>query len=220
MVWRVHCRRAIPRLSHSAGAHWRSQRLAYFLEKIPIFQLPAAWPAQAARQQGHWDAFSLPFRSFPMSNQINGPVPQADLDKALDLLKQARAIVERHLHPLTPKERKTLYKLGDKNLGFMQKIVAYATNTAAFVPSFISLEEVKQDVAVAAAFTPLEQFAAQLALDLNSTRMLAGSEGMDGTSPIYKNIKFLAEQKQPAAQGAYDDLSQQYPGRPAKKNLP
>ena len=153
-----------------------------------------------------------------MSNQINGLIPQADLDKALDLLKQARAVVEPHLHPLTPQERKTLYKLGDKNLGFMQKILTYATNTAAFVPAFISLEEVKQDVAVAAALAPLEQFAAQLALDLNSTKMLAGSEGMDGTSPIYQNIKFLAEQKQPAAQGAYDDLSQQYPGRPSRKN--
>ena len=152
-----------------------------------------------------------------MSNQINAAIPQADLDKALDLLKQARAIVEPHLHPLTPTERKTLYKLGDKNLGFMQKILTYATNTAAFVPSFISLAEVKQDVAVAAALAPLEQFTAQLALDLNSTKMLAGSEGMDGTSPIYQNIKFLAEQKQPAAQGAYDDLSQQYPGRPSKK---
>ena len=153
-----------------------------------------------------------------MSNQINGLIPQADLDKALDLLKQARAVLDLHLHPLTPQERKTLYKLGDKNLGFMQKILTYATNTAAFVPAFISLEEVKQDVAVAAALAPLEQFAAQLALDLNSTKMLAGSEGMDGTSPIYQNIKFLAEQKQPAAQGAYDDLSQQYPGRPSRKN--
>lgn len=50
--------------------------------------------------------------------------------------------------------------------------------------------------------------------------MLAGSEGMDGSSPIYQNIKFLAGQKQPAAQSAYDDLSQHYPGRSAKTNLP
>ena len=152
-----------------------------------------------------------------MSNQINSPIPQPELDKALDHLRQARTIVEQYLHPLTPKERKTLYKLGDKNLGFMQKIITYASNTAAFVPAFINLEDVKQDVAVAAALAPLEQFATQLALDLNSTKMLAGSEGMDGSSPIYKNIKFLAEQKQPAAQSAYDDLRQQYPGRPSKQ---
>ena len=152
-----------------------------------------------------------------MSNQINGPVPQADLDKALDLMKQARTIMERHLHPLTPQERKTLYKLGDKMLGFLQKLLSYATNTPAFVPAFINLDEVKQDVAVATAFLPLEQFASTFALDLSSTRMLAGSEGMDGGSPIYKNIKFQAEQNQPGAQGAYDDLSQQFPGRPSRK---
>lgn len=152
-----------------------------------------------------------------MSNQINAAIPQADLDKALDLLKQARAILDPHLHPLTPTERKTLYKLGDKTLGFLQKLLIYATNTAAFVPAFIKLDDVKQDVAVAAALTPLEQYTAQLALDLNSTKMLAGSEGMDGGSPIYKNIKFLAEQNQPGAQAAYNDLSQQFPGRPSKK---
>lgn len=155
-----------------------------------------------------------------MPNQINAAIPPADLAKALDLLKQARAILDPYLHPLTPKERKTLYKLGDKNLGFMQKVITYATNTASFVPAFVSLEDVKQDVAVAAALAPIEQYATQLALDLNSTKMLAGSEGIEGTSPIYKNIKFLAEQKQPGAQAAYDDLSQQYPGRPSKKNLP
>ena len=184
---------------------------------MTIFPAPAAWPGQTARQQGHWDVFFLPFSSFPVSNQINAPIPPADLAKALDLLKQARAILAPHLHPLTPKERKTLYKLGDKSLGFMQKLLTYATDTAAFVPAFISLDDVKQDVAVAAALAPLEQFTTQLALDLNSTKMLAGSEGMEGSSPIYKNIKFLAEQNQPAAQGAYDDLSQHYPGRPSKQ---
>ena len=102
----------------------------------------------------------------------------------------------------------------------MQKLLTYATNNATFVPSFIALDEVKQDVGVAADLSALDQFSAQLALDINSTRMLAGSEGMDGSSPIYKNIKFLAEQNQPGAQAAYDDLRQQFPGRPAKKPPP
>jgi len=89
-----------------------------------------------------------------MPNQINAAIPSADLEKALDLLKQARAILAPYLHPLTPKERKTLYKLGDKNLGFMQKIITCATDTASFVPAFIKLEEVKLDVAVAASLAP------------------------------------------------------------------
>ena len=187
--------------------------------RFPTLRPPAAWPGPAP---GSWgDGISFPaFFAVTMSNNINATIPAKDLADALDHLKKARAILDPHLHPLTPKERKTLYKLGDKSVGFMNKLLTYATNTPAFVPAFIDLAELKQDVGVATDLGPVEQFAAQLALDLNSTKMLAGSEGMDQTSPIYKNIKFQAEQNQPGAQAAYDDLSKQFPGRPSKKAAP
>ena len=38
-----------------------------------------------------------------MSNQINATIPPADLAKALDLLKQTRALLDPHLRPLTPR---------------------------------------------------------------------------------------------------------------------
>ena len=155
-----------------------------------------------------------------MPNQITAAIPPAKLAEALDHLKQARTVLEPYLHPLTPDERKNIVKMGDKSVSFMTKLLDYAANTPAFVPGFISYDELKQDVGVATDLTPLEQFAEQLALDLNSTVMLAGSEGMSQASPVYQNIKFLASQNQPGAQAAYDDLSQRFPGRPAKKDQP
>ncbi|HEX8328848.1 MAG TPA: hypothetical protein VF629_15015 [Hymenobacter sp.] len=155
-----------------------------------------------------------------MPNQITAAIPPAKLAEALDHLKQARAVLEPYLHPLTPDERKNIVKMGDKSVSFMTKLLDYAANTPAFVPGFISYDELKQDVGVATDLTPLEQFAEQLALDLNSTVMLAGSEGMSQASPVYQNIKFLAQQRQPGAQAAYDDLSQRFPGRAAKKPAP
>ncbi len=129
-------------------------------------------------------------------------------------------MLEPHLHPLTPDERKNILKMGDKSVGFMNKLLGYAANTPAFVPAFVSFEALKQDVAVATDLSPLENFATQLALDLDSTVLVAGAEGMGLASPVYKNIKFLAEQNQPGAQAAYDDLSQRFPGRPAKQKPP
>ena len=155
-----------------------------------------------------------------MPNQITAAIPPADLAKALEHLQQARALLAPYLHALTPDERKNIVKMGDKSVGFMQKLLDYAATTPAFVPAFISFEELQQDVGMATAITPLEQLAAQLALDLNSTVMLAGSEGMSQASPVYQNIKFLAQQRQPGAQAAYDDLSQRWPGRVAKKAAP
>ncbi|UOQ97913.1 hypothetical protein MUN81_00075 [Hymenobacter sp. 5317J-9] len=40
---------------------------------------------------------------------------------------------------------------------------------------------------------------------------------MGTASPVYKNIQFLAEQRQPGAQAAYDHLSQRSPNRLPKK---
>ena len=155
-----------------------------------------------------------------MPNQITDAIPAAKLAEALDHLQKARTVLAPYLHPLTPDERKNIVKMGDKSVGFMTKLLDYAAATPAFVPGFISYDELKQDVGVATALTPLEQLAEQLALDLNSTVMVAGSEGMSQASPVYQNIKFLAQQRQPGAQAAYDDLSQRWPGRVAKKAAP
>jgi len=153
-----------------------------------------------------------------MSNQITAAIPAAKLAEALDLLQQARAVLAPYLHPLTPDERQNIVKMGDKTVGFMAKLLDYAATTPAFVPPFISYDELKQDVGVATALAPVEQLAAQLALDLNSTMLVAGGEGMGHALPVYKNIKFMADMKQPGAQAAYDDLSQRFPGRgPAAK---
>lgn len=151
-----------------------------------------------------------------MADRINASIPPAVLAQALDHLQQARTLLAPHLHPLTPTERKRITKMGNKTIGFMQKLVSYATNNAGFVPAFVDLNELRQDVSVAADLQPVEQAAAQLALDLNSTVLVAGAEGMLSGSPVYKNIKFMAEQNQPGAQAAYTDLSERYPGRPVK----
>ena len=155
-----------------------------------------------------------------MPNQITAAIPAKALAEALDHLKQARAVLEPYLHPLTPDERQGIVKMGDKTMGFMTKLLDYATNSPAFVPPFISYLEMKQDVDVATGLLPLDQYVGQLALDLSSTIMVAGAEGMGQALPVYKNIKFLAEQKQPGAQAAYDDLSQRFPGRPTGSKKP
>ena len=43
-------------------------------------------------------------------------------------------------------------------------------------------------------------------------KMLAGSDAYAAALVLYNNIKFLAKNKQPGAQAAYDDLAQRFPG--------
>ena len=85
-----------------------------------------------------------------MPNQITATIPAKTLAEALEHLQQARALLGPCLHPLTPDERQNIVKMGDKSRGFMTKRLDYAANSPAFVPPFVSYDELKQDVAVAA----------------------------------------------------------------------
>ena len=50
-----------------------------------------------------------------------------------------------------------------------------------------------------------------LVFEPNSTIIMTGSEGTSQASLVCQNIKFLAQQKQPGAQAASDDMSQRVP---------
>ena len=105
-----------------------------------------------------------------------------------------------------------MLRMADKTVAFVTKTTDYATSTPAFVPPFVDLAELRQDTAGMAALTPLRQQLDQLALDLDSTVMVAGSEAYANALTVYGNIKFLAKNEQPVAQAAYDDLSVRFPG--------
>ena len=151
-----------------------------------------------------------------MPNEFHSDIPAPVLQDVQQHLDAIRAALAPYLVSLTPDERRTMLRMADKTVAFVQKTNDYATNNASFVPPFVDLAELKQDVAGLTALAPLHQQLEQLALDVDSTMMTAGSEAYAASLIIYNNIKFLAKNKQPGAQTAYDDLSQRFVGRPTK----
>ncbi len=150
-----------------------------------------------------------------MPNEFHTDVPASVLADVQQHLDAIRAALAPYLLSLTPKERKTMLRMADKTVAFVTKATEYAANNASFVPTFVDLAELQQDTAGMAALTPLRQQFEQLALDTDSTVMIAGSEAYGNALTVYNNIKFLASNKQPGAQAAYDDLRVRFPGRPA-----
>ncbi len=142
-----------------------------------------------------------------MPNEFHQDIPAkvlADVQQHLDAIKAALAP---YLISLTPDERRTMLRMADKTVAFVQKTSDYATNNPAFVPGFVDLAELQHNLAGVTALTPLRQQFEQLALDTDSTVMTAGGEAYANSLTIYGNLKFRAKNKQPGAQAAYDDLS-------------
>lgn len=147
-----------------------------------------------------------------MPNEFAQTIPAPVLQQAQQHLDAIKNALAPYLTSLTPEERKTMPRMADKTVAFVPKTADYAATTPAFVPPFVDMAELTQDAAGVSALTPLRQ---QLALDTDSTVMVAGSEAYTTALTVYANINFLAKNKQPGAQAAYDDLSVRFPGRPA-----
>ncbi len=153
-----------------------------------------------------------------MANDFNLSIPAATVQQVQQHLDAIKTILAPYLISLTPEERKTLPRMADKTVAFVTKTADYAANSPAFVPPFVDPVELTQDVAGVSALTPLRQQLEQLALDTDSTVMVAGSEAYTTALTIYANIKFLAKNKQPGAQAAYEDLKERFAGQgPSKK---
>ena len=147
-----------------------------------------------------------------MQNDFVTAIPAAVLTQVQTAIAQIVTALKPYLHPLTPQERQDMLKMGDKTVAFVQKTREYAIQNPSFVPAFVSLADFKIDADALAGLAPLCQQLEGLALDTNSTLMVAGSDAYAEALTIYKNIKFLAENNQPGAQAAYDELRQRFPG--------
>ena len=145
-----------------------------------------------------------------MPNEFHSDIPAEVLQAVQQHLTDIRAALAPYLVSLTPEERKTMLRMADKTVAFVQKTTDYATNNAAFVPPFVSLADLKQDAAGLTALTPVRQQLEQLYTDVDSTVMQAGSEAYGAALTVYGNIQFLAKNKQPGAQATYDDLKQRF----------
>ena len=149
-----------------------------------------------------------------MQNLFTTPIPDAVLKKAMGYFEQGAAELRPYLLPLTPEERATMLKMGAKTVEFVQKAYEYAVQNPSFVPVFLDMKDFAADAAAVSGLSPLHLLLDGVALDTDSTMMLAGSDAFAAALVLYNNIKFLAKNKQPGAQAAYDELSKRFPGNP------
>ena len=133
-----------------------------------------------------------------------------DVQTHLDAIKVALAP---YLLSLTPEERKTMLRMADKTLAFVQKTTEYAIDNPAFVPSFVDLAELKQNAIGMAVLTPPTPTVRTGRPRHRFHGDDAGSESYSNSLTIYTNIKFLAKNKQPGAQAAFDDLKARFAGQ-------
>lgn len=122
-----------------------------------------------------------------------------------------------NLITLTPEQRRTLPKMGDKTQAFVSKSIDYARQNPDVLPKYLDINEYTKDVE---AYNRLFQIAAptqKLVEEVDDTMLLVGSEAYTASLAFYSALKTAIAAGEVGLKGVYDDLSARFPGRPTTK---
>ena len=152
-----------------------------------------------------------------MINLVTQAIPAKIVADALRSIRDARAALAPYLISLTTEERATLPKMGDKSVSFVTKAAEYAQTLPKLMPQYLDVAGLVTDAGVSSDLLPLFLELDGFALDVDSTRMEAGSEGYTGALMAFNSLQAAADQNQPGAQAAVAVLEVRFAGQGKRK---
>lgn len=143
----------------------------------------------------------------------------------LQTVKDSIAVIEKTLAHvltvnLTPEDRSSLLKLGDKTLAFVEKAMELGSLNAHFVPSFIDFPETQKDYKLSRDLFSLLLQLQPLVRGLEDAKMLAGSEAYEVALAIYSTTKLASASSIAGTQAIVNELALRYPSRKRRTENP
>ena len=145
-----------------------------------------------------------------MDNKINFAIPEEAITQATQKLNEVAAILLPYLIALTPEERRTIPKMSDKTMPFVEKTIEYCETAPQFAPPYLDSKALVGDMKVTQQLTPLLRTAIALNDGLDDTVMEAGGESYVNALSYYNSVKQAAKMNVPGAKSIYDDLSKRF----------
>ena len=152
-----------------------------------------------------------------MENKISFIIPDEVIGSITKKLNGAAEELQAYLIALTPEERKTIPKMSDKTMPFVEKTLEYCTSAPQFVPQYMDAGALAGDFKVTNQLTPLFRTIKALNDGLDDTIMEAGGEAYMNALNYYNSVKQAAKMNVPGAKSIYEDLSKRFEkSKPAK----
>ncbi|MEW6494294.1 MAG: hypothetical protein AB1589_17540 [Cyanobacteriota bacterium] len=112
-----------------------------------------------------------------------------DIKAALQTIQQKLPF----LVNLTPDEKRSLVKMGDKSLAFVNNSLSAAQTNRDILPANFDVEEFTRDYQLSLALTELLTGLRQLEEQMDDTLMAVGSEAMNSSLTVYNYVKTAAK---------------------------
>jgi hypothetical protein len=140
-------------------------------------------------------------------NRVSATLSDADRQAVLAAVNTIREKLP-FLVDLSPDERRTLPRMGDKSRGFVTQALEVATLNPDILPRSFDVDEMRKDVELLSALSPIMASLSQLSELVEDTHMEVGSEAYASALLVYQYAR--AGGKGSALDGALDALSQRF----------
>jgi hypothetical protein len=143
-------------------------------------------------------------------------VPPDVLAEVRQKLADAYNLLKPFLVSITPTKRRTLYKVGEKSWGFLERTHGFSKQYPHLLPAFLDTGAFDIDFADARNLRAIKHQALLLSSSLDDTLMVASSEALQSALVIYKSAKVAAAQNIPGGKLVYAELKNRF-SRPARR---
>ena len=143
-------------------------------------------------------------------NLINAQVPEAELAKIQEKLREIRELLAPYIATLTMEDRKSLPKMSDKTLSFVAKTSEYVKSNPKLVPPMMEADEFAKDFTLNQSLQPVYNSLKQLVDNLSDTLMLSVHEAYAQALLYYASVKMAARLGDQDAKSIHEDLSKRF----------
>jgi hypothetical protein len=146
-------------------------------------------------------------------NKISASLSDTDQQAVMSAINTIRQKLP-FLIDLSPEERKSLPKMGDRSRAFVSQALEVATQNADILPGSFDVEEMRKDVALISALTPIMTALAQLQELVEDTFTGVGSDAYTSALLVYQYARTSG--KGAALDSSLDAMSQRFARKAAK----
>jgi hypothetical protein len=148
------------------------------------------------------------------SNRVSAVLAQADADKAVSLLNDAKILLP-FLTTLSKEERKKLRKMGSKSVDYVQDCLSGAQQFEGSLAKDFPLDEFIKDGNLIKQLFTVYVAAQSFTESLSDTLMALGADCMEESDEVYATLKRAAA-KNTSAKAMVDQISKRFKGQGKK----
>ena len=144
-----------------------------------------------------------------MENKISLDITPAAITTVITALGTVKQNLT-FLQSLTPEDRQSIPKMGDKTFAFVKKSFDYMKANPTLVPSYINIDEMRKDIETTEKLRSIYILVQELESRLDDSITLAGSEAYMAALSFYQSVKAASKSNVPAAKPIAEELSNRF----------